>query len=285
MENALTIPASAATPARTATVVVVGPAAALIEAAQVLGREQEAGARRVVLISADPGPAPRIDAQPDVVSIDAVRPEYIDNAVAAARLSSLPTLVWWRGGRPDRLDAIAALADRVLLDAPDPWPLWTRARTLFEHTAVTDIRWTRLTRWRASMAHFFDIPQVRAAAAGFSRLTVRGHDPAQCALFAGWLDSSLGWEGRVPGELAAADGAPMSDVTVAGGNGSLSLRLLPNGVCMETRAELDGQTLAASVMSMSDQRLPALLSEELRVRSRDLAFEQALASTLSQRTP
>jgi glucose-6-phosphate dehydrogenase assembly protein OpcA len=285
VENAVNVPATAATPARTATVVVVGPADRLMEAAQVLGSGREAGARRVVLIGTEPGPAPRIEAQPDLVSIDAVRPEYIDNAIAAVRLSSLPTVIWWRGGGPEQLDAVAALAERVLLDALDPWPLWRKAQTLVEHTAFTDIRWTRLTRWRASMAHFFDLRQVRDAAPGISKLRLTGSDRAQCALFAGWLDASLGWKGRIRPELVRADGPPLTHVALSGERGALTLRLLPNGICLETRAELDGQVLAASVMSLSDQRLPALLSEELRVRSRDLAFEQALAGALSQRAP
>jgi glucose-6-phosphate dehydrogenase assembly protein OpcA len=283
VENALTVPVS--TPARTATVVVVGPPARLAEAAQVLGREREAAARRVVLISSEADPAPRVATQPDLVSIDAVRPEYIDNAIAAVRLSSLPTVVWWRGGRPEQLDAVAALAERVLLDTAEPWPLWARAQTLVERTALTDIRWTRLTRWRASMAHLFDLPQVRAAAAGFSALALRGSDPAQCALFAGWLDASLGWKGRIRPSIVASGGPALSDVALTADGDRLTLRLLPNGVCLDTRAELRGHVLAASVMSLSDQRLPALLSEELRVRSRDLAFELALASALAQREP
>ena len=43
-------------------------------------------------------------------------PRYLNNAVAALRLSSLPALVWWRGGSLDALDDLADLADRLVLD-------------------------------------------------------------------------------------------------------------------------------------------------------------------------
>ena len=52
---------------------------------------------------------------------------------------------------------LASLADRVILDADDPWPVWSRIPPLFEQTAFTDLRWAGLTRWRAALAHFFDL--------------------------------------------------------------------------------------------------------------------------------
>ena len=81
--------------------------------------------------------------------------------MAALRLSSLPAVVWWRGGSVEALDDLANLADRLVLDTPDPDDVWARADTLFERTALTDLRWTRLTRWRAALAHLFDLSHVR----------------------------------------------------------------------------------------------------------------------------
>ena len=93
-----------------------------------------------------------------------MKPQFLNNAVAALRLSSLPTLVWWRGGSVDALEGVAELADRVVLDDDQPEATWARAVTLFEDSAFSDLRWARLTEWRALMAHFFDIPEVLAAA-------------------------------------------------------------------------------------------------------------------------
>ncbi len=269
---------AAANRARTATVVVVGPAERLTEAVAVLGRD--AGALRIVPISTESEVAPAIETTPDVVALGGLRPEYVNNAIAGVRFSSLPTVVWWRGGLPEGLDGVASLADRVIIDALDPWPLWTRTPALYEETAFTDLRWTRLTRWRSAMAHFFDLPQVQALSPTLRRLTICGSDRAQGALFAGWLDASLAWNGRVAIEFG--DGrAPMESVTLAADEGALSLALLPNQTCLETEARRAKEVLASRVVSLGDQHLHTLVAEELRVRSRDLAFERALERAIA----
>ena len=272
-----------ATRSRIATVVIVGPSQRLIEAAEVLGNADEAGALQVVLISTE-GQVPAVGEQTDVVSIAGVRPEHVNNAIAAVRLSSLPSVVWWRGGLPDGLDGVAALADRVVLDAEDPWPFWERTPSLFEETAFTDLRWTRLTRWRAAMAHFFDLPEVRDQAAGFTHLAIHGSDQPQCALLAGWLDGSLGWKGRVTGELLPG-AASLESVSLSGPAGELALRLLPGQTCLESQATISTRILASRIVSVGDQHLSSLMSQELRVRSRDIAFERALERALDLRNP
>jgi glucose-6-phosphate dehydrogenase assembly protein OpcA len=264
--------------ARVATLVAVGPPERLIEAARVLAEADQAGSLRCVLIPTEAGVALDVDATDDLATVEGVPPEYLNNAIAALRLSSLPTVIWWRGGRPDRLDGAALLADRVVLDAEEPGPLWTRATRLFSRTAITDLRWARLTRWRGVLAHLFDVPQVRAAAASFTRLSLEGRDPAQCALLGGWLDASLGWEGRVA--IERRDGgsrAGLAAVRLHGADGDVDLRLLTSGACISSEARAGGAVVASRVVSAGDQRLPALISEELRLRSRDLAFERALS--------
>ena len=277
MEDVVTVSSPAR--AKSATVVVVGSSARLIEAAGALSGEGDSGAVMVVLIATESQPAPAVESQPDVISIGGLRPEYVNNAIAGVRLSSLPTVVWWRGGRPEALDGVGTLADRVVLDAEEPGLLWTRLSSLFEQTAFTDLRWTRLTRWRAAMAHFFDLPQVRQAASAFEHLTIGGSDHYQCGLFAGWLDSSLGWKRRIVPRVQSGD-APLESVSLGGGGAELELKLLP-GDCLDAQVRLAAHTLASRVVSLGDQSLHTLMSEELRVRSRDLAFERAVVSTLA----
>lgn len=276
MANAVT--STSAARARSATLVVVGPPARLTDAAAVLGAAEDAGALRIVLVSTVSEPLAPVPALPDVVTIGNLKREYVNNAIAAVRLSSLPTAVWWRGGPPEELDGVASLADRVILDAEDPWPGWGRIPPFFDHTAFTDLRWTKLTRWRSGMAHFFDLHEVRDASV-FTRLSIAGNDRAQCALFAGWLDSALGWHGRpAPEFLPSASGAAMESVSLQSERGELSLKALPNSTCLDTRATAGDRLLASRVLSLGDQSPLALLSEELRVRSRDLAFEAAVLS-------
>jgi glucose-6-phosphate dehydrogenase assembly protein OpcA len=277
MEDVVTVSSPAR--AKSATVVVVGPSARLIEAAGALSGEGDSGAVMVVLIATESQPAPAVESQPDVISIGGLRPEYVNNAIAGVRLSSLPTVVWWRGGRPEALDGVGTLADRVVLDAEEPGLLWARLPSLFEQTAFTDLRWTRLTLWRAAMAHFFDLPQVRQAASAFEHLTICGSDHYQCGLFAGWLDSSLGWNRRIVPRVQSGD-APLESVSLGGGGAELELKLLP-GDCLDAQVRLAAHALASRVVSLGDQSLHTLMSEELRVRSRDLAFERAVVSTLA----
>ena len=95
-------------------------------------------------------------------------------------------------GRVDTLEGVAELADRVVLDDDRPEADLAHApSTLFEDTAFSDLRWARLTQWRALMAHFFDIPEVLAAAEEFSRLTIAASDQMSARLFAAWLESSI----------------------------------------------------------------------------------------------
>jgi glucose-6-phosphate dehydrogenase assembly protein OpcA len=265
--------------ALTATIVVAGPANRLVEAAQAIAALKDVGVRSV-LISYGDDPAPSVRVAGHTVALEGLRPDYLNNAVAALRLSSLPTLVWWRGGGTRDIEGLATLADRLVLDAEDPRDVWNAIENLAQRTAVTDLRWARLTRWRALMAHFFDIPEVCAAASGFSTLRVEGSDRHAMCLFAGWLLSIFGSEQRIVPDLREdASLAPIEAVVLGDGSQQLVLRMAANRTCVQTAAEGTHVPVASRIVSLGDQRLAALLSEELRIRARDLAFERAVAAS------
>jgi glucose-6-phosphate dehydrogenase assembly protein OpcA len=211
------------------------------------------------------------------VALEGLKPHYVNNAIAALRLSSLPTVVWWRGGAEETLDGLSTLADRLVLDAEDPRAVWARVSSF--DTATTDLRWTRLTRWRALMAHFFDIPEVRAAAPSFRRLRIDGADLHAARLFAAWLRTTVKWMDGVEIELHEVAG-PLAIESVQVGNGdqSLSLRTGPGGGCIESAARVAGAAQSSRTVLVGDQGLAALIGEELRIRSRDLAFDRAVAA-------
>ncbi len=265
--------------ALTATVVVIGPLARLFDAADALEHLSDRSGIRAILISNGQDPAPSVRLAGNAVAIQGLKPGFVNNAVAALRLSSLPTVVWWRGGPADTLDAVATLADRLVLDAENPQPAWRLVPTLARQTAVSDLRWTRLTRWRALMAQFFDVPEVRAISSSFQRLEMAGADPHSLRLFAGWLASSLGWTSSVSIDMQPApSAAPIARVRLSSGEQELLLAVAPSGTCVETAAHVHGHAGASRVVPLGDQSLAALVGEELRIRSRDLAFERALAS-------
>jgi glucose-6-phosphate dehydrogenase assembly protein OpcA len=262
-----------------ATVVVTGAHARLVDGAAALDGASTGGAVRAVLISAGDDPAPPARIVGHAVALEGLLPGFIDNAVAALRLSSLPTLVWWRGGSAETLRALAALADRLVLDEEQPEATWAGLSELAERTAVSDLRWARLTRWRALTAHFFDIPDVRAGAAAFTRLAIAAGDRHAARLLAGWFASALGWTGQVSIEIEhVPDGAAIEAVTLSGGDLELALGLVQGGTCVHTAARLGGRECAARTVALGDGGVPALIAEELRVRSRDLAFERAIAA-------
>ena len=264
--------------ALTATIVVSGPQNRLALCAQAVAELKDVGVRTVLISYGDnPGPAARVSNR--TVALEGLRTEYLNNAVAALRLSSLPTLVWWRGGDVGDIEGLASLADRLVLDAEDPREVWSLIEKIAQHTSVTDLRWTRLTRWRALMAHFFDIPEVRAAIPDFHTLRVEGSDAHAVRLFAGWMLSILPSPDRLKLELIDRKGeAPIEAVTLGGGQ-ELVLRMAGGRTCVQTSAKVKNLASSSRIVSLGDQQLATLLGEELRIRARDVAFERAVVAS------
>ncbi|MBA3296157.1 MAG: glucose-6-phosphate dehydrogenase assembly protein OpcA [Acidobacteria bacterium] len=261
----------------TATIVTVGPPGRTREALAVMQAVARHVSVRSVLITLGDDAEPQIRTEADVVTIEGLASRYLNNAVASLRLSSLPSLAWWRGGDRHELEGLAELVDRIALDSVDPREDWEVAGAIADTTAVSDLRWTRLTRWRNLMAQFFDIPDTRAACAALSTLDIAAGDPHAARLFGGWMAACLPNGNRLNIRTTDVPGGATIESVTLGCNGSrLSLRLLPNRSCIESSLERDGSVVASRVAPAGDERLEALLAEELRVRSRDLAFEGAL---------
>lgn len=268
-------------PARslTASVIVIGDPGRLAGAAEALEQLGVAGGVRTILISEGDQSAPIARVAENAIALTGLAPKFLNNAVAALRLSSLPAVVWWRGGSVAPLDGLAGLADRLILDADDPATGWSEALRLVERTALTDLRWTRLTRWRSALAHLFDLPQVKEAAHGFRSLSIETADPSAARLYAGWLQSCLRWTPAVSIAIAPAP------VTAATALVRVRLEGTPVSITAEVReghgclaATIDEVAGSTRIVPLGDGSLASLIGEELGVRTRDLAFERALAS-------
>jgi glucose-6-phosphate dehydrogenase assembly protein OpcA len=105
-------------------------------------------------------------------------------------ISDLPVFLRWRGEPPwgaPELEQLVELADRLIVDSTEwddlPYP-YRRLSELFQKTAVSDIAWSRTSRWRSLLASLWpDIGDVS---------TVRVHGTAaQGQLLVGWLRSRL----------------------------------------------------------------------------------------------
>ena len=165
-----------------------------------------------------------------------------------------------------------------MLDTDPADALWPRAQELFEDTALTDLHWGGLTRWRAAMAHLFDLPQVRAAATGYDALEIAASDKAAARLFGGWLHCCLSPRLTVTITDAAAGRSGLARVRLSGGGGpGLTLRIEGDGGCLH--AEVDGAG-GARIVPLGDGALAARFAEEIGVRTRDAAFERALVAAM-----
>ena len=274
MANALTAPPRT----YTATIVAICPAARSDETKSTLrALHTRTGVRPIVVTLGESAEPPLNEDDGGAIVIDGLTPRYLNNVVAARRLSSLPAIAWWRGGDPTVLDGLAALVDRLVMDSIDPRQDWAAAVPLLEVTAFSDLRWTRLTRWRNLMSQFFDVPVIRATAEEFSRLEVIAGDAWVAQLFAGWLTARLprGPKLEVVTKNVSGPHALVS-ATLSGPVHRLELQLTSNGTCVH--ASIDGGSLAtaARTVSLGDQSPSSLLEEELRIRARDAGFEQAL---------
>jgi glucose-6-phosphate dehydrogenase assembly protein OpcA len=231
---------------------------------------------RAVIISLGDDPEPARRDEDGAIVIDGLLPKYLDNAVASLRLSSLPTLAWWRADDPEILTSLAALVDRVVLDVEDPSRFWPLVPEIASVAAVSDVRWARLTRLRELFAQFFDIPEVRASASIFDAVRVAGSDPFQARLAAGWLRSRLPAGKRLSVRFERGVSAPVESLQLSGENATLGVRLRPDSACMETSVQIGAAPAAVRVVAAGDPQPQSLIAEELRVRSRDLAFEDAV---------
>jgi glucose-6-phosphate dehydrogenase assembly protein OpcA len=275
-------PGQRTSPARTltATVVAVCSRERLAGVADAVAALGTSTAVRAILICEGSETRPKSFVSGDTVAIASLRPIFINNAVAALRLSSLPTLVWWSGCSPDLLDDLAHLADRVVMDDTEPLGVWKRAVDFFDRAAFSDLRWTRLTRWRALMAHFFDIPQAREAMPRLDRLDIKSNDALAGSLYGAWLASSIGHDIATNVAQGTA-GASVEEVRLSNADEYVSLQLAPSGTCIVATARVRNHREVQRTVPMGDRSDASLLREELRIRVRDSAFEEAVKSVLS----
>jgi glucose-6-phosphate dehydrogenase assembly protein OpcA len=273
--------ANVVTPAATSdvsTVVAITTDPLIVETAEVLRTLRARSAVRTILITLGTEGQPPVDRSDDATTIHGLLPRFVNNAVAALRLSSLPSLAWWRRPEADLLGDIARLVDRIVLEVPEPAASWDQARRLREITSFSDLRWTRLTRWRSLMAQFFDLPDVRSAADAYTTLDIAARDADAARLFAAWMRARLPRGLDLAVSIAPSDAREelITSITLRGDGKELALRLLANRTCVETVIRRDQQPEAVRVVPLGNLSHAALLSEEMRVRSRDTAFEEAL---------
>lgn len=208
--------------------------------------------------------------------------EDVPAVVRALEAPDLPVVIWTRV--PGLLHSaecapLLDLADKVIVDSAG-WP-HTRdkvraIRNGLRTRLVADLEWTRLTRWRQTLAQEFDNPAYLSRL-GEIEWAIVEYDgefvPLRALYLAGWLRQALGERVAITLRgLGQASPPRLHTVTLSGG--AMSYRMNVDA----TRAaemRICDQHSAHPLMPQLDEY--ELMREELGITGRDAIFEASLA--------
>jgi glucose-6-phosphate dehydrogenase assembly protein OpcA len=221
------------------------------------------------------------------VDIDASRAGIGDLSpvLRALRVPDLPALLWCRDARlldDDEAAGLTALCDKVILNSSgyhDPGRMLERLLHWRDNnTVVADLSWTRLSRWRETIAQLFASQTRRERLREASDVTVTYYGdrpPLRAAYLAAWFRSILG-DGLNYELVSAGDLEPCQQkgevqaASIQGPGLDLTIQQL-GGETVELRL---GDLVNQTVFHEVDEH--QLLRQELSIEGRDAIFESAL---------
>lgn len=198
--------------------------------------------------------------------------KHAESVVLPLLLPDSPVAVWWAGDGPDdpASDPLGRLATRRITDLGiDASPRSKAALRRFAHYSPgdTDLAWTRLTLWRATLAAVLDQHPGRVTAVRVS--SERGHPSA--GLLRAWLSDCL----RLDVELVTSDGPAVTEVVLETVQGPIRI-YRPDG----REATLATPGRPERPVSLRIRELPELLSEELQHLDADEIYELTIKKLL-----
>jgi glucose-6-phosphate dehydrogenase assembly protein OpcA len=288
-----------------------------VQAGEVVERMAVNHPTRAIVLVADPGGAPRIEADLSLscsaaggeqVCVEMVHLEvggeparHLRSVVGPLLLPDVPVHLWLAGAPPLeqalRPDALA-LCERVILDSdayPDPAATLAAVRAVVGTepplTAVGDLAWSRIRGWREMLGRAFDAPELRGFAQGIEEVEVRQAGPrsAQALLFGGWLRSRLGRPGfgapsitRLPGD---GSGGELLGVALRASNRDRRARVVISGegAGRTTSISVEGamrSSTATWTVGVERPSLVALVGAELEEQGPDPLYTAALLAAL-----
>lgn len=193
----------------------------------------------------------------------------------------LPVVMWSRCAglfEMPEYHRLLPLLDKLVVDSnqvEDPQGFLKRLKGI-PGVLVADLAWTRLTRWRETVAGVFENREFLAKLSAVEEVSVvfaGDVAPTRAWYLAAWLARGLG--GRVKPVLRKAEGEPgVRGVEIRGGGFAMSLELVD-----ESQAELRaGGLVTRLVFQRPTDSL--LLSEELKILGSDRMFEESLAGAI-----
>lgn len=182
----------------------------------------------------------------------------------------VPVVTWWHGEPPERIayDPLGVVADRRITDAAQTSDSDGALRRRADDYAPgdTDLAWTRITPWRATLAGAFDTADSPATKA---TITADPRDPS-ARLLSGWLQARLGVKPRI----ADSKGAGLGQVELTLSSGTKLAVRGHDGTATLSRTGFPDRTMPLLRQSLGEE-----LAEELRRLDPDEPYAAALAAT------
>ncbi len=189
----------------------------------------------------------------------------------------LPVALWCRSSRLLSLEPfqpIIRLAQKVIIDSAGVADLAGQVQMI--HNAgggqrVGDLAWTRLTRWRESIAQIFDNPEHLARLGDIDHVSISyegEHVPMSVLYLTAWLRDCLGR--RVAAEFHRSGEAPRArvhSVALTGNNLELSITVSQDRAVELHAGFRDSHTVFPSLTDYD------LLREELSLLGRDAIYD------------
>ncbi len=222
--------------------------------------------------------------QIEIISSDASLPDIPAVALPLA-VPDLPVILWCRSARLFAMESfplLASLAEKVVVDSAalcgksgDPaTALRELAKLTTSGRIISDLEWTRLTRWRELISQIFETRENLDSLKSVDRVVI-GHTPAKptaaARYLAAWTALALEKIGVAP-EVRFQQAS--ASIELAGGDTCLMMKKV--GAAVEYRVR--SQTGRALFAKESDY---TLLREELSIPGCDTLFEACLGRAVA----
>jgi glucose-6-phosphate dehydrogenase assembly protein OpcA len=194
-------------------------------------------------------------------------------------VADLPVILWCRSPRvieKSEFREIARIATKVIFDtgnSPNATDtIWRLADTVRRGMLLADLAWTRLTRWRETLARVFENRDTLARLSQIDAVTVSygpGYETAAW-YFAAWVSSALA-AAAVKSRVSVSPGAPTLRLDLSGGGLHVALAREESRLV----TTVNDQSNCTNLPVASDY---LLMREELGIVNRDPLFEQTLAA-------
>ncbi|MGI8746620.1 MAG: glucose-6-phosphate dehydrogenase assembly protein OpcA [Bryobacteraceae bacterium] len=215
------------------------------------------------------------------ITASPARVDDLPKLVLGLMVPDLPVVLWCRS---ERVGNLFPLANKIIVDTEsvtEPRPQGSGLAYVRQLTAegynVADLAWTRLTRWRDSIAHIFDSANARQHLGSIDSVTIthagpeaREPLPSRLAYLAAWFKHTLPSRIHLVFKASATD----SDRMIQG--------IELSGLDFRASVRLEGASAVVTVDELT-RRIPfpkltdcELLREELGILGTDPVFRRCL---------